>query len=86
MRAARQYYILPMRLEVLIDGMMAVHARHAAFTALAAVPGIVRAEVEPGRAVLECPDGSEAAIREALAEVGLSVRAIRVLPRSLPVL
>jgi copper chaperone CopZ len=42
-----------MRLELLIDGMLAVHARHAVFTALAAVEGIQRAEVELGRVLLE---------------------------------
>ncbi|MBX3173676.1 MAG: hypothetical protein KF709_04655 [Gemmatimonadaceae bacterium] len=42
-----------MRLELTIDGMLAVHARHAVFTALAAVEGLRGAEVELGRAVVE---------------------------------
>jgi hypothetical protein len=72
-----------MRLELLIDGMLAVHARHAVFTALAAVEGIQRAEVELGRVLLEfepvgtvvsgAPDaaarGTEAREREVVAAV-----------------
>jgi len=38
--------IARMRLELRIDGMVAVHARHAVFQALAAVPGILRADGE----------------------------------------
>lgn len=76
-----------MRLEVLIDGMTAVHARHAVFTALAAVPGLRTAEVELGRAVLE-GDGplDDAAVRAAVAAAGFDVTATRVLPRTLPTL
>ena len=76
-----------MRLEVLIDGMTAVHARHAVFTALAAVPGLRTAEVERGRAVLE-GDGplDDAAVRAAVAAAGFDVTATRVLPRTLPTL
>lgn len=39
-----------MRMACAISGMVAVHARHAVFTALSGVPGVVRAEVELGRA------------------------------------
>ena len=80
-----------MRLLVLIDGMLSVHARHAVFTALGAVEGITRAEVELGRAELE-HDGraSEAAIQEAIREAievaGFRVREVRALPRTLPTL
>lgn len=85
---ARRFGEIPsMRLELLIDGMMAVHAKHAVFQALAAVEGITRAEVELGRVELDVhmePD--EAALREAIAAVGCSVREIRRLPKSLPML
>jgi len=80
-----------MRLLVLIEGMRAVHARHAVFMALGAVEGITRAEVELGRAELEL-DGtvSEAATREAVREAieagGFRVTEVRVLPRTLPTL
>ncbi len=36
-----------------ISGMLAVHAKRAVFTALSGVPGVVRADVELGRAVVE---------------------------------
>lgn len=79
-----------MRLELLIDGMLAVHAKHAVFTSLGALEGLRSAEVELGRAVIELETGtaaaSEAAIREALAQAGCSLRGIRELPRSLPTL
>lgn len=80
-----------MRLEVSIDGMTAVHARHAVFTALAGVPGLTGAEVELGRAVVEAADGSEetalrAALTAAIAAAGFAVTSVRVLPRSLPLL
>ena len=76
-----------MRFEVLIDGMLAVHARNAVFTALAAVDGITNAEVELGRAELS-HDGraTEAAIRSAIEAAGFRVRAVRALPRELPTL
>ena len=76
-----------MRFEVLIDGMLAVHARHAVFTALSAVDGLMHAEVELGRAELT-HDGraTEAAIRAAVEAAGFTVRAVRALPRTLPTL
>lgn len=76
-----------MRHELTIEGMLAVHARHAVFTALAGVEGIVRAEVELGRAVVE-HDGrvTAAALQEALAAAGFPLTAVRELPRSLPTL
>ena len=76
-----------MRLEVLIDGMLAVHARHAVFMALTAVDGITHAEVELGRAEL-AHDGrvTEAAVRGALEAAGFTVRSVRALPRRLPTL
>ena len=36
-----------------ISGMIAVHSKRAVFTALSGVPGVSRAEVELGRAVIE---------------------------------
>jgi copper chaperone CopZ len=84
--------ISSMRLELLIDGMVAVHARHAVFTALSAVEGIQRAEVELGRVVLElAPSAADVEAREreiaaAVEAVGFTVREVRRLPRSLPML
>lgn len=87
-----------MHLELLVDGMLAVHARHAVFSALAAVEGVQRAEVELGRVVLELAPGTgeksgaadaEAREREVVAaieSVGFTVREVRRLPRSLPML
>ena len=74
-----------MRFEVMIDGMLAVHAKHAVFTALTAVEGITHAEVELGRAELT-HDGraTESAIRAAIEAAGFAVRTLRVLPRALP--
>ncbi len=76
-----------MRVELTISGMLAIHARHAVFTALSGVEGILRAEVEMGRAVVE-HDGrvSEATLRESLAAAGCELETLRELPRSLPTL
>jgi copper chaperone CopZ len=76
-----------MRHEMLIEGMLAVHAKHAVFTALGAVAGVTRAEVELGRAEVE-HDGSatEGELRAAVEAAGFTVRAVRLLPRSLPML
>ena len=80
-----------MRIEIVIEGMLAVHARHAVFTALGAVPGITRAEVELGRAVVE-HDGSASAatiergLREVIEATGFEVVRVTTLPRSLPML
>jgi len=38
---------------VTIDGMLAVHAAHAVYTALAGVEGIITADVKVGRATIE---------------------------------
>lgn len=80
-------YIPSMRFELLISGMLAIHARNAVYMALGAVEGITRAEVELGRAVVE-HDGrvTEAALREAVAQAGFEVSAVRALPRELPTL
>lgn len=86
-----------MRFELQIDGMVAVHAKHAVFTALMGLEGVLRAEVELGRAVIElgASGGSapgaagsvdpQAAIRAAVSIAGFSVRRIRPLNRELPV-
>lgn len=79
--------IARMRLELSIDGMVAVHAKYAVFQALAAVEGITRAEVEMGRVELEMDrEPDEEALRAAVAAVGFEVREIRRLPRTLPML
>ncbi len=81
-----------MRFEVLIGGMVAVHARHAVFTALAGVEGIVRADVELGRATLECAREGQSAhevaaeVHAVLSEAGFTVLELRELPRQLPTL
>ena len=81
-----------MRLEVLISGMVAVHAKHAVFAALAGVPGVERAEVELGRAELEVSRGEEefaalaADLRAAIAAAGFTVTDLRRLARQLPTL
>lgn len=76
-----------MRFEVTIAGMLAMHARHAVFTSLGAVAGIIRAEVELGRAVVE-HDGTvtEEALREAINTAGFEVIGVQPLPRTLPLL
>jgi copper chaperone CopZ len=79
------------RVELTISGMLAVHARHAVFTALSGVEGIVRADVELGRAVVECEPGDQpertlAGIREAIRDAGFAITEARVLTRTLPTL
>ncbi len=54
-----------MRMACAISGMVAVHAKQAVFTALAGVPGIVRAEVELGRAEVWFTPGTTFAAAEA---------------------
>jgi copper chaperone CopZ len=80
-----------MRLALTIDGMVAVHARHAVMTALGGVPGIEAAEVELGAAEVTCapgvdPETTEAALRAAIETVGCTVTTVRTLPRKLPTL
>lgn len=74
-----------MRYELLISGMVAIHARNAVYTALAAVPGLSLAEVELGKAVISV-DGPlrEGLLRAAIGEAGFEVESIRLLPRELP--
>lgn len=81
-----------MRLELTIDGMVAVHAKHAVFAALAGVLGVERAEVELGRAELVAGRGDqdiaalEHELREAIAAAGFVLRAVKRLPPALPML
>lgn len=81
-----------MRLELQISGMLAVHAKHAVFAALAGVDGITRAEVELGRAELEVtrPEAEFGAVcaelRAVIEAVGFAVTDIRRLARQLPTL
>ena len=72
-----------MRLRVTVDGMIAVHAKRALFTALAGVPGVSAAEVEMGSAVVDCERGAEAAVRQAIMDAGFTVGAVS---RELPTL
>jgi copper chaperone CopZ len=65
--------------------MTCAHCVRAVFTALAGVPGIARADVSIGRAVIE-HDGSVTpdAIREAVAVAGYAVEDTKIDRRSLP--
>jgi hypothetical protein len=73
-----------MRLRLVVEGMLSVHARRALFTALGGVRGVQRADVEMGSAVIEA-DASirEEELRAAAADVGLTVASIT---RELPLL
>lgn len=78
-----------MRMACAISGMVAVHAKQAVFTALAGVPGIVRAEVELGRAELWFTPGTsfaaaEAALIGAIEATGYRVTATWALKTDLP--
>ena len=80
-----------MRLEVIVEGMLAVHAKHALFTALAAVEGLSRADVELGRAELELaagadPESIRRAVTAAVESAGFRVVSTRILSRTLPTL
>ena len=74
-----------MQTTVLIRGMSSAHAVRAVFTALAGVGGIERADVTPGKAVID-HDGTVtvAAIRDAVAlagfEIGEATENRRILP------
>jgi copper chaperone len=69
-----------------IEGMSCNHCVRAVFTALSGVPGISRADVSIGQAVIE-HDGSvkPEAIREAISIAGYEVADFRDDRRSLPV-
>jgi hypothetical protein len=81
-----------MRFELIVEGMVAVHAKHALFSALAGVEGLIGAEVELGRATVEFASpagdarGREAALRAAVESAGFRLESVRALPRTLPTL
>ena len=80
-----------MRLEFSVTGMLSVHAKHALFTALGAVAGLMRVEVELGRVEVEVARDAdraaiEGAVRGAVESAGFQVSAVRLLPRTLPTL
>jgi copper chaperone CopZ len=62
-----------------ISGMVAVHSKRAVFTALSGVPGVVSAEVEMGRAVVEHDATTTAeALRAAVTIAGCEVTSMRL--------
>lgn len=69
-----------------ISGMSCSHCVRAVFTALAGVPGIERADVSIGQAVIE-HDGTvtPAAIRDAIAVAGYEVTGATDNRRTLPI-
>lgn len=75
-----------MRTTALISGMTCAHCVRAVFTSLAGVPGIERADVSIGRAVIE-HDGSvtPAAIVDAVAVAGYEVTGSSDDRRTLPI-
>ena len=75
---------MPMTTTVSISGMSCVHCVRAVFTSLAVVPGIDRADVSIGRAVIE-HDGTVTPeqIRDAIAIAGYEVTDSRI-DRTLP--
>lgn len=67
-----------------ISGMVAVHSKRAVFTALSGVPGVVSAEVEMGRAVVEHDASTTSdALRNAVTLAGCEVTSVRI-ERRLP--
>lgn len=75
------------RIHVQLDGLVAVHAVRAVWTALGAVPGVLSAEVTMQGAVLEVEGALDrTALDAALDAAGVSVRSFRVEARVLPVL
>lgn len=76
----------PRLVHLTLGGMTAVHAVRAFWTALAGVPGVVRAEVQLGQATL-AHDGTvtRAAVEEAAALAGCTVTGWRE-ERALPTL
>lgn len=75
------------RIHVHLDGLLAVHAVRAVWTALGAVPGVVRADVSMKGAVLEVEgDLDRAALTAALEAAGVSLISLRVEARQLPIL
>jgi len=69
-----------------IEGMSCAHCVRAVFTALGGVPGVARADVSIGKAIIE-HDGSVTpeALREAISIAGYEVAEFRDDRRALPV-
>jgi copper chaperone CopZ len=78
--------LCPMTTTATITGMSCAHCIRAVFTALGGVPGVSRAEVSIGRAVVE-HDGTATheAIAEAISIAGYEVVSLRDDRRALPV-
>ena len=75
------------RIHVQLNGLVAVHAVRAVWTALGAVPGVVSADVTMQGAVLEVEGALDrAALESALDAAGVTVRSIRNEARVLPIL
>jgi copper chaperone CopZ len=73
-----------MRLRVVIEGMLSVHAKRAVFTALAGIEGVRHADVEVGSAVVDADPGvGEDLVRTVIEELGLRVTSIT---KELPVM
>jgi len=85
-KALLHYYNCRMITTATINGMSCAHCVRAVFTALSGVPGISRADVSIGKAVIE-HDGSVSpeAIREAISIAGYDVADFRDDRRALPV-
>ena len=74
------------RIHVQLNGLVAVHAVRAVWTALGAVPGVVSADVTMQGAVLEVEGALDrAALESALDAAGVTVRSIRIESRVLPI-
>lgn len=71
---------------VKVQGMSCAHCVRAVFTALGGVPGVLRADVTIGKAVIEHDDSvTPEALREAVAIAGYEVAEFREDRRTLPV-
>jgi copper chaperone CopZ len=77
--------LCPMMTTVSISGMSCAHCVRAVFTSLAAVPGIKRADVSIGQAIIE-HDGTVTPeqIRDAIAIAGYTVGDVKNDRRTLP--
>lgn len=76
-----------LRIHVQIEGLLSVHAVRAVWTALAAVPGVVSAEVSMQGAILDTDVPIDrAALSEALSHAGVTVVGVREEKGSLPLL
>ena len=74
-----------MRTTVSVAGMTCAHCVRAVFTSLAGVPGIDRADVSIGQAIIE-HDGTVTPeqIRDAIATAGYEVKDLTIDRRTLP--